>query len=249
LLEDGDLVSVRCQNFGGSQAADAGADNGDLHRARTSEAATSNCATALLLQECRLTLAGTTDMDLDMPDGMATALVSLTCFATITWISKSQFVSKGPLPPAGTIVIVCAALTSVLVFLWSISTAPRATVGPMLLYVAALALFLWATSTTRHKGFLPSFSNVVPGALTTEGPYRFVRHPFYVSYLFYHLGNALATAAWMPWVMLAAMAGIYVVAAHNEEGYLAQGAYADDYDAYKRRTGMFFPRILPALRR
>lgn len=172
---------------------------------------------------------------------------SIICFATITWVSKDHFVSKGPLPPVGTMVIVAAALTSVAVFLWSIATAPSDDLAPIPFYAAAITLFLWAVRTTRNKSFLPSFSNVVPDALTVDGPYRFVRHPFYASYLLYHLGNAIATTSWLPWAMFAVMLGIYVRAALNEEGHLAKGTYAQAYLAYKRRTGMFIPRVLPNL--
>ena len=171
---------------------------------------------------------------------------SIGCFATITWVSKDHFVSKGPLPPVGTMAIVAAALTSVAVFLWSIATAPSDSLAPVPFYAAAIALFLWAVRTTRNKGFLPSFSNVVPDALTVDGPYRFVRHPFYASYLLYHLGNAIATTSWLPWAMFALMLSIYVRAALNEESHLAQGSYAETYLAYRRRTGMFIPRVLPS---
>ena len=183
-------------------------------------------------------------MDLGVSTWLVMAL-SIACFATITWVSKDHFVSKGPLPPVGTMVIVVAALTSVAIFAWSIATAPSERIAPIAFYAAAIALFLWAVCTTRNKGFLPSFSNVVPDALTVDGPYRFVRHPFYVSYLLYHLGNALATTSWLPWAMFAVMSTIYVRAALNEERHLATGTYAQTYLAYKRRTGMFIPRVSP----
>lgn len=184
-------------------------------------------------------------MTIEVSSSMVTTVASIACFAVITWVSKDHFVSKGPLPPLGTMVIVAAALASVAAFLWSVSTTPRDTLGPVALYACAIALFLWAIRATRHKNFLPSFSDVVPNALTVEGPYRFVRHPFYVSYLLYHLGNAVATVSWLPWAMLALMLTIYVLAALNEETHLAKGAYREAYAAYKRRTGMFFPRVPP----
>jgi len=169
---------------------------------------------------------------------------SLACFALISWVSKDHFVSKGPLPPIGTMAIVVGALTSVAVFVWSIVTEPRESIAPIAFYAGATGLFLWSVRTTRGRGFRPSFSDVVPDALTMDGPYRFVRHPFYVSYLLYHFGNALATTSWLPWVMFAAMLSIYVRAALDEESRLAHGSYAAAYADYKRRTGMFLPRFV-----
>lgn len=143
----------------------------------------------------------------------------------------------------GTIAIAAIAVGSVAIFLWCVWTVPRHTLLPIPLYVASLALFLWTVRTTRRRGFLLAFSDFVPTSLTIDGPYRFVRHPFYVSYLLYHLGNAAGTLSWLPWGMLAVLTAVYAVAARNEEEHLIKGDYADAYGAYRRRTGMFFPKI------
>jgi len=47
----------------------------------------------------------------------------------------------------------------------------------------------------------------------------------------------------LPWAMFALMLAIYLWAAHGEEQFLAQGDYKDAYGAYRRRTGMFFPKL------
>lgn len=176
---------------------------------------------------------------------IVTACASLACFGVITWIAGRHFVNLGSRPPPGTIIVVAMAFVSVGVFLWALSTAPLATPVPLVLYGGSLALFIWTVRMTRQMVFRPAFTDAVPDALMTRGPYRFVRHPFYLSYLLYHLGNALATSSVLPWIMLSVMFLIYLAAARNEEAYLAQGAYAGTQATYKRRTGMFVPRIWP----
>lgn len=170
------------------------------------------------------------------------AFASIACFATITAVSQGHFTVKGRVP-FGTIVIAAAALSSVAISVWCIWTAPGSLLLPIALYAASLALFVWTVRTTRGRSFVLAFTEGVPTSLTIDGPYRFVRHPFYVSYLLYHLGNAVATVSWLPLGMLVLMLAIYVVAARNEEGQLARGSYANAYGAYRRRTGMFFPKF------
>jgi protein-S-isoprenylcysteine O-methyltransferase Ste14 len=183
-------------------------------------------------------------MDWGSSVAIVCAIVSIACFAAITLIANRHFVSQAKLPPTGTLVIVGAAFASVGIFLWSILTASAHTLVPLIFYGGSLALFLWTVRTTRQMIFRPAFANVVPEALMMNGPYRFVRHPFYLSYLLYHLANALATKSVAPWIMLAVMFLLYFSAARNEETFLAQGEYAETHAAYKRRTGMFFPRLL-----
>lgn len=167
---------------------------------------------------------------------------SLACFAVITGISTFHFTRKGAVP-LGAMIISLAAVSSVGVFVWCAWTNPGNALIPLPLYAAALILFLWTIRTTRRRDFVLAFTKIVPGALTVDGPYAYIRHPFYVSYLVYHFANALATTALLPWLMFAIMLAIYIVAARGEEQFLAQGEYKNEYGAYRRRTGMFLPRL------
>jgi protein-S-isoprenylcysteine O-methyltransferase Ste14 len=82
-----------------------------------------------------------------------------------------------------------------------------------------------------------------PVSLVTAGPYRYVRHPFYTSYLIFWTGLALGT--WSLWAVpvLVLMAVLYTVAARGEEGKFANSPMAAEYAAYRTRTGMFWPRL------
>ena len=80
-------------------------------------------------------------------------------------------------------------------------------------------------------------------SLVTSGPYRYVRHPFYTSYLIFWTGLALGT--WSLWAVpvLIVMLVLYAVAARSEEGKFSRTEMSADYAAYRARTGMFWPKL------
>ncbi|MEM6365646.1 MAG: isoprenylcysteine carboxylmethyltransferase family protein [Planctomycetota bacterium] len=77
--------------------------------------------------------------------------------------------------------------------------------------------------------------------LVVTGPYRFVRHPFYVAFLIAVIGGSLATTNWF--LLLAGMVpfGFLVVRTRIEEKKLVE-RFGDDYRMYQEQTGQFFPR-------
>jgi protein-S-isoprenylcysteine O-methyltransferase Ste14 len=79
-------------------------------------------------------------------------------------------------------------------------------------------------------------------SLVTSGPYRFVRHPFYLSGLVSLVGGSLATANWF--LLLAGLLplGFLVVRTKTEEQKLIE-RFGDEYRNYMARTGRFFPRF------
>jgi protein-S-isoprenylcysteine O-methyltransferase Ste14 len=98
-----------------------------------------------------------------------------------------------------------------------------------------------------HGNARPAFAfiDVKPSTFTRSGPYRFVRHPIYSAYLFGWLAGPIVVA--QPWLLVtvAWMWLQYYVAARQEEKHFAQTAFRDDYDAYRKRAGMFLPRLIP----
>ncbi len=78
--------------------------------------------------------------------------------------------------------------------------------------------------------------------LVTGGPYRYVRHPFYVTAALAFAANSLATAN--GFIALAGFAALalLVVRTSVEEAKLVE-RFGDDYRRYRERTGRFFPRI------
>ena len=111
------------------------------------------------------------------------------------------------------------------------------------LLVAALWLYEWARHTIRYRRFGVAFGDHVPEALCEAGPYRWVRHPVYASYLLAFCAVAIALPHWVTLISLAGNAALFVYTALNDEKEIAGSALAADYAAYRERTGMFLPRF------
>ena len=81
--------------------------------------------------------------------------------------------------------------------------------------------------------------------LVTHGPYRFVRHPFYVTTALALVANSLTTANWFIALTGAGALALMVVRTTTEETKLVE-RFGDDYRRYTARTGRFFPRFRSA---
>jgi protein-S-isoprenylcysteine O-methyltransferase Ste14 len=78
--------------------------------------------------------------------------------------------------------------------------------------------------------------------LVTRGPYRWVRHPFYVSVTLFVAGMALAAANWFFLVFGAAVLTLIAVRTRTEEAKLEE-RFGEAYREYRARTGRFVPRF------
>ena len=78
--------------------------------------------------------------------------------------------------------------------------------------------------------------------LVTDGPYRFVRHPFYDSVALWAGACAIMAANWFVLAGSAALVSLFVVrTAREEERLLAR--FGDAYRNYMNETGRFLPRL------
>jgi protein-S-isoprenylcysteine O-methyltransferase Ste14 len=105
---------------------------------------------------------------------------------------------------------------------------------------AAGALFVW-TLPTLGKNLTDTVVTRRDHSLVTTGPYRFVRHPFYVAVALAMLGNALAAANWFLLVGGAAVFTLLAVRTRIEEAELV-ARFGSAYGAYMRRTPRFIPK-------
>lgn len=78
-------------------------------------------------------------------------------------------------------------------------------------------------------------------SLVTSGPYRWVRHPFYVAAALAVAGVSLAAASWSLALTGGLVVVLLVVRTAREEELLAE-RFGDEYRDYAGRTGRFFPR-------
>jgi len=107
----------------------------------------------------------------------------------------------------------------------------------------ALLLYEWARRTIIDRRFHIAWSSDVPEAVCEAGPYVYVRHPLYTSYIL-AFAAMLATVA-SPWTLaiFAINLGLFVHAARDDERSIAASALAAKYAPYRQRVGMFFPRL------
>lgn len=78
--------------------------------------------------------------------------------------------------------------------------------------------------------------------LVTEGPFAVVRHPLYASLIWMFVGGSLIYANLASLVLaLGAFVPMMYVRARKEDALLEE-AFGEQFDAYRRRTGMLFPR-------
>ena len=78
--------------------------------------------------------------------------------------------------------------------------------------------------------------------LVTTGPYRWVRHPFYVAVALSMLGNALAAANWFLLVGGVIVFTLLAIRTRIEEAQLVV-RFGGAYQTYLDRTGRFIPRV------
>ena len=108
------------------------------------------------------------------------------------------------------------------------------------LYVGSLAIFWWAIATAGKLDFA---SGSLSGKLLTKGPYALARHPFYLSYSALWITSTLVCSSLAHWLSLSVLLCVYYVSAKNEESAILNGNLSNDYLAYKKETGMFWPKL------
>ena len=111
------------------------------------------------------------------------------------------------------------------------------------LLAGSVALYEWARHTISRRRFGIAGSGHVPEALCDTGPYRFIRHPIYLSYVLAHLAVLAAIPHWVTAAIFATVAALCVYWAIDDERALTASGLSADYAAYRRRTGMFLPKL------
>lgn len=82
-------------------------------------------------------------------------------------------------------------------------------------------------------------------ALATGGPYRLARHPLYLGTGLMALGHGLMSGLPLaPLVLPTLWLSLYWPVMREEEAWL-HGRYGTDYEEYRARTGLLWPRFQP----
>lgn len=112
------------------------------------------------------------------------------------------------------------------------------------LYVASLTIFFWAVRTCRRsRTTLTAIFDAQAGPiLIQDGPFRLVRHPFYLAYVLFWIAGWVASSSWLSLGAVALMTTVYVMGALAEEAGFRGSPLARTYADYCQRTGFLLPR-------
>lgn len=113
----------------------------------------------------------------------------------------------------------------------------------ILLLMGALALFWSARKTIKNVKFDVIFSQKLPEVVVKEGPYAFVRHPFYSSYIVTYMGLIILNYNLIVSFLAIILILDYYLAAKSEEAKFLNSSFAEEYKLYQSQTKMFFPYI------
>jgi protein-S-isoprenylcysteine O-methyltransferase Ste14 len=174
------------------------------------------------------------------------APLSIVCFAGFAWAIQHLFMN-----PTGIMTVRMKALSSLgLVFFVAQLAAlywpapqpnqPLQIVG-LALFLIAIGLFWWTVPYARRAALRIAFTTHEPDTLMSAGPYRFVRHPFYSSYISYWLAGVLVSQQWLLLISLVVMSWFYISAMIHEERAFLSSKLRDQYKAYRARTGALLP--------
>jgi protein-S-isoprenylcysteine O-methyltransferase Ste14 len=102
-------------------------------------------------------------------------------------------------------------------------------------------LMLW-TMSTLGKNLTDTVVVRKEATLVTHGPYRWVRHPFYVTAAVLMASVTVLTANWLIGLTSVIVLAFLAVRTPREEQMLL-AHFGDDYRRYMLKTGRFIPRL------
>jgi protein-S-isoprenylcysteine O-methyltransferase Ste14 len=105
----------------------------------------------------------------------------------------------------------------------------------------SVALLIW-TLPTLGRNLTDTVVTRKEHTLVTRGPYRWIRHPFYVSMALMTFGSTLVAANWFIFVSGVVVFSLLALRSRVEEEQLAE-RFGDAYLEYRKRTGRFLPKL------
>lgn len=170
--------------------------------------------------------------------------ISLITLGAYTWSVRGHFASEGMPKGAGIIaafVAVNAIMACVLILFWSQPSLPQ--IVGVLMQLAAGVVFVAAILASREAKLKFVFDPIHPHGLVKTGPYKYVRHPFYVSYILFWTGWAIAIWSLVVIPSVVIFWVLYYRAARVEERNFAGTSMAQEYADYSKTTGFFWPKF------
>ena len=123
------------------------------------------------------------------------------------------------------------------------SAGPGWAVAGIVLYIAAVSLFLSSVEAARRVPLARTMvDDPLPASLVTTGPFAVIRHPIYVWYTMAWLAAPIATHGPVAALFSLVAIAIYVIAARREE-QLLEDRFGDAYHQYRMVTGYVLPPL------
>jgi protein-S-isoprenylcysteine O-methyltransferase Ste14 len=109
--------------------------------------------------------------------------------------------------------------------------------------LVALLVFFWVLR-SLGQNFSTSLSINKSQTLVTQGPYQWVRHPMYTSFVLLWIGFLLLSANWF--IGLTVLLGFVwaIVIRTPKEEQMMIDRFGNEYTTYMKRTGRYLPRWL-----
>jgi protein-S-isoprenylcysteine O-methyltransferase Ste14 len=118
--------------------------------------------------------------------------------------------------------------------------------GIACLVLLVLANLLFWSARAAHGSLRPAavFGRDIPQMVVQKGPYRFIRHPFYLAYSFSYLALALVGNRWWQYLVAVCVFALYNLAAAEEEQLLTRcPAIGEEYTRYRQQSWRWFPLL------
>jgi protein-S-isoprenylcysteine O-methyltransferase Ste14 len=104
------------------------------------------------------------------------------------------------------------------------------------------SLLMYWTLNSLGKNLTDTVVTRVEATLVTQGPYRWVRHPFYVTTALLMASVTVLAANWLIGAASVLVLGLLAVRTPKEERMLIE-KFGQQYRDYMEKTGRFFPRF------
>lgn len=124
--------------------------------------------------------------------------------------------------------------------IYSNSTVEKYNIVSFVLFIC-LVIFWFHSRIVKKNSFSIAFSKDTPSVLVMHGLYKYIRHPFYFTYLLCYFSIACFFGSSFSISMSFIMLIIYYKAARFEESKFNESNLSFEYKKYIESTGMFLP--------
>jgi protein-S-isoprenylcysteine O-methyltransferase Ste14 len=163
--------------------------------------------------------------------------VSLLFLVGVRWV----FVRRGGARHRAVVGVVGAVLVLEAIFIGTGSVSTLRFAVAVAVYASSAVVFIWAARTNGRARLSLAFSPDLPTHVQRSGPYSWVRHPCYASYIACAGAGCVAAGRWPLVSVVVIVVLVYAAAAKFEEQKFARSPWATVYRVFASEVGMFLP--------